>query len=278
LNEAQSAISIEKLVHRYPNGHEALHDIDLEISNGKVVALVGKNGAGKTTLAKHINALLRPTSGTVRVMGVDTSSMTASEMARKVGYVFQNPEDQLFESSVQDEVAFGPKNLGMNREDIKNQVTKALSLVGLSSLTSEHPYNLTYGQRKMLCIASILAMRPDILILDEPNAGQDYFGLSRLGTILEQLSRDGKTILLISHDMDFVATYSDEITLMHGGKVVAYGPTRSVLSDLSTLGLTAVRPPQVTRLAIRLSNDRIRHDIMTVDEMAETLINCARQA
>lgn len=271
MSDVKPSISIERLTHRYPNGHEALRAIDLEILHEKIVALIGKNGAGKTTLAKHINGLLKPTLGSVKVMGVDTSTKTASEMAKDVGYVFQNPEDQLFEASAHDEVAFGPRNLGMDREETESEVNHALSMVGLLPMISEHPYNLTYGQRKMLCIAAVLAMRPKILILDEPNAGQDYSGLQLLGTLLRELDREHKTILLISHDMDFVGEFSDETVLMHDGEIVAHGSTRSVLSDLSKLKSTAVRPPQVTRVAIQLSDDRVRHDIMTVREMVETL-------
>lgn len=134
--------------------------------------------AGKTTLAKHLNGLLKPTLGSVVIKGSDVSGKSASEMAHQVGYVFQNPEDQLFEASVIEEVAFGPKNLGMDEKQIDLEVKKVLSMVGLSHVISEHPYNLTYGQRKMLCIASVLAMRPELIILDEPNAGARLFWIA----------------------------------------------------------------------------------------------------
>jgi energy-coupling factor transport system ATP-binding protein len=265
------AISTQNLTYRYPNGHEALKEVTLEIPEGKIVSVIGKNGAGKTTLAKHINGLLKPTSGNVFVKGSKVSEKPASEMAHQVGYVFQNPEDQLFESSVVEEVAFGPRNLGMNPERIDLEVKNALTTVGLWSAISEHPYNLTYGQRKMLCIASVLAMRPDIIILDEPNAGQDYFGLRLLGMILEQLRNDNKTVIMISHDIEFVAQHSDESVLMHEGRVIAYARTRSILSDLTRLGSSAVRQPQITRLANNLSHLGVRPDIITVEEMVESL-------
>jgi cobalt transport protein ATP-binding subunit len=265
------AITTKDLTYRYPTGHEALRGVSISIQQGKVVSVIGKNGAGKTTLAKHLNGLLKPTSGSVVVQGVEVSGKSASEMAHQVGYVFQNPEDQLFESSVIEEVAFGPKNLGMSREQIDLEVKSALSMVGLLSVISEHPYNLTYGQRKMLCIASVLAMRPEIVILDEPNAGQDYSGLKNLGKILQYLRSQEKTVLMISHDIEFVAEHSDESVLMHEGRVITHASTRSVLSDTANLGSSAVRPPQVTRLALNLSRVGMRRDVITVREMVESL-------
>ncbi len=246
-------------------------DVSLEIGAGSVVSLIGRNGSGKTTLAKHLNALLKPSMGKVTVLGEDTEEKTASEMARLVGYAFQNPEDQLFESSVYDEVAFGPRNLLEDKEMVDQQVHTALDTVSLSSLVKEHPYNLNYGQRKMLCIASVLAMDPAVVVLDEPNAGQDYFGMLSLGSILQQLKARGKTCLLISHDIEFVSKHCDRTVLMENGKVLDYDSTRNVLSDLGKLASSAVIPSQVTRLAGRLSHLGIRRDIMTVEEMVDTL-------
>jgi energy-coupling factor transport system ATP-binding protein len=265
------AISTSELIYRYPTGQEALRGVSISIQEGKVVSIIGKNGAGKTTLAKHLNGLLKPTSGSVVVQGEEVSGKSTSEMAHHVGYVFQNPEDQLFESSVFEEVAFGPKNLGVSREQIDQEVRAALSMVGLLPVISEHPYNLTYGQRKMLCIASVLAMRPEIVILDEPNAGQDYFGLKLLGKILEKLRSEKKTVLMISHDIEFVAEHSDESVLMHDGRVIVHASTRSVLSDMANLSSSAVRPPQVTRLAFNLTRIGMKRDIITVREMVESI-------
>jgi energy-coupling factor transport system ATP-binding protein len=272
------AISVERLTFRYPNGQEALRDVTIGIETGRIVALIGKNGAGKTTLARHLNSLLKPTSGTVVVQGIDASKRSASEMAREVGYVFQNPEDQLFGSSVFEEVAFGPKNLGMGEERIKRQVEASLSMVGLLSFASEHPYNMPYGQRKMLCLASVLAMDTSIVIMDEPNAGQDYQGLCLLGSILAQLKRIGKTVLIISHDMEFVAEHCEKVVLMCDGRIIAYDSAKRILSDRSKLELSGARPPQVTRLAHGLSPNGIRSDIVTVEEMVEALVERSRKA
>lgn len=266
------AISVEHLTFRYPSGHEALRDVSLAIETGRVVALIGKNGAGKTTLARHFNGLLKSTSGKLMVRGVDPSKQSASQMAREVGYVFQNPEDQLFGSSVFEEVAFGPENLGMGEEQIKRQVETSLSTVGLLSYVSEHPYNMTYSQRKMLCLASVLAMDTNIVIMDEPNAGQDYRGLRLLGSILQQLRRVGKTVLIISHDMEFVATYCEDVVLMCDGRIIAHDPPKRVLSDQSKLELSGARPPQITRLAFNLCTQGIRSDIITVEEMVKVLV------
>jgi energy-coupling factor transport system ATP-binding protein len=271
------AISVEHLTFQYPNGHEALRDVTLDIETGSIVALIGKNGAGKTTLARHFNGLLKSTSGKVVVQGVDASKKSASEMAREVGYVFQNPEDQLFGSSVFEEVAFGPKNLGMGEEQIKGQVEASLSMVGLLSYAPEHPYNMTYGQRKMLCLASVLAMDTDIVIMDEPNAGQDYQGFCLLGSVLEQLKSVGKTVLVISHDMEFVARYCRNVVLMCDGRIIAYDSAKRVLSDQSKLELYGARPPQVTRLALSLSSHGIEPDIVTVEEMVRVLVERSRK-
>ena len=272
------AISVEHLTFRYPSGREALRDVSLAIETGRIVALIGKNGAGKTTLARHFNGLLKSTSGKVIVRGVDPSKESASQMAREVGYVFQNPEDQLFGSSVFEEVSFGPRNLGMGEEQIKRQVETSLSAVGLLSYVSEHPYSMTYGQRKMLCLASVLAMDTRIVIMDEPNAGQDYKGLLLLGSILQQLRRVGKTVLIISHDMEFVARYCEDVVLMCDGKIMAHDSPKRVLSDQSKLEISGARPPQVTRLALSLSTQGIRSDIITVEEMVEVLVERKRKA
>jgi len=205
------------------------------------------------------------------VAGIDASKMTASEMAGIVGYVFQNPEDQLFEASVFDEVAFGPKNLGMTKNQIKESVGEALTQVDLLPHFSTHPYNLTYGQRKMLCIASVLAMEPKIVVLDEPNAGQDFMGLIRLGRILEELKHKKKTVIIISHDIEFVASYTDETIVMHDGRAVAKDLTRTILSNPSILMSSALRPPQITRLAIRLSQHGVEKDAMTPNELADDI-------
>jgi len=271
------AVSVEDLVYQYPNGRVALRKVSLDIEVGKTVALIGKNGAGKTTLAKHFNSLLKPVSGRVTVAGIDTSKRSTSQMARIVGYVFQNPEDQLFGSSALEEVAFGPKNLGMNQEEIKRRTENALSMVGLLPYISEHPYNMTYGQRKMLCLASVLAMDPAVVVMDEPNAGQDYHGLRLLGSILDRLRGMRKTIVIISHDMEFVARECERVALMREGELIAYDSTRQILSDPSRLSLSSVRPPQVTRLAINLSHRGMRRDIMTVEEMIEVLVQSKRK-
>jgi len=265
------AVVVDNLTYRYPNGHLALKGVSLEITQGRTTAVIGKNGTGKTTLAKHLNSLLKPTSGSVTVMGIDASKRTTSEMAGSVGYVFQNPEDQLFEASVFEEVAFGPRNLGMAKAQIKQSVNEALSLVDLLPHVSTHPYNLTYGQRKMLCIASVLAMEPQIVVLDEPNAGQDFSGLNRLGKILEELNRKNKTVIIISHDIEFVASHTNEAIVMHDGRVTANDATRVVLSNSSVLATSALRPPLVTRLAIRLSKHGIKNDAMTPEELVEDI-------
>lgn len=247
----------------------------MAIRQAKVTALIGRNGAGKTTLAKHLNGLLKPTTGKVCVMGIDTSEKTASEMASIVGYAFQNPEDQLFEASVFEEVAFGPRNIGMNSTQIEQAVNSALSQVGLLAFASTHPYNLNYGQRKMLCIASTLALQPQIVVLDEPNAGQDHLGLVLLGKILKELNENGRTVIVISHDLEFVARYADRTVVMNEGTVHVDDLTRVVLTDSSALASSGLRPPQITRLAMRLRRHGVSSNVMIPEEFVEDFARVA---
>ena len=261
-------ISIRDLRFTYPNGVEALHGLSLDIAGGERVAIVGQNGSGKTTLSKQLNGLLRPTSGQVLIGDWDTHTHTAAQLARRVGFLFQNPDEQIFKNRVADEVAFGPRNLGLAASEVERRVTEALERAGLSDAREVHPYELLPAQRKWVALASVLAMETPILILDEPTTGQDARGLDRLGALVAELAQAGRTVVLVTHDMDFCAEHFDRVVVMGQGRVLMDGNKHAVLARADRLAETLVEPPQITRLSLALGRD---HPAMTVDEFLSQL-------
>ena len=246
------SIQIENISFTYPSGIPALAGVSLNIARGEAVALVGENGAGKTTLAKHLNGLLRPDFGRVLVDGMDTREHSVASMARWVSFAFQNPDDQLFESSVYRELAFGPRNLGLPDNEVNERVEEALELVTLGHERERHPYDLNISQRKLISIAAVLAMRSPIVILDEPTAGQDLPLKTRLGWIVEQLKEQDRTTIVISHDLGFCAEHLETIVVMAGGRILGEGPTEQILAEHDLLRRANVEPPQLVRLALEL--------------------------
>lgn len=246
-------ITVSDLAFSYPSGVEALHGVSLTFPPGEAVAILGENGAGKTTLVKHFNGLLRPTRGAVQVGDWDTREHTVAQLAARVGYVFQNPDDQLFERTVISEVVFGPKNLGQGDAEARESAREALARVGLADQAEKHPYDLHLSQRKLLALAAILAMHTPIIVLDEPTTGQDARGLARIGTIVDELKAAGRTVIAISHDVDFAAEHFERIIIMARGQVLAAGPARDIFGLTETLRDADVEPPQLTRLAATLA-------------------------
>jgi energy-coupling factor transport system ATP-binding protein len=263
-------IAISNVVFDYPTGVRALDGVTLSIAAGERVAIIGQNGSGKTTLAKHLNGLLRPTVGTVEVGGWDTRKHTVAQLARRVGFVFQNPTEQIFKSRVADEVGFGPRNLGLAPAAIAERVQSALERTGLSSVRDIHPYDLLPAQRKWVAIASVLAMDPAVYVLDEPTMGQDAHGLARLGGLIETLASAGGTVVTISHDIDFCAEHFARIVVMSQGRVLADGDRHTVFAQADLLAQTYVEPPQMTRLASALN---LAQTATTVSEFLEALRN-----
>jgi energy-coupling factor transport system ATP-binding protein len=246
-------IEVNQLSFTYPSGVRALRGVSLQIATGERVAIVGQNGAGKTTLVKHLNGLLKPTAaGGVYVGGRDTRQYSAAQMAQWVGYVFQNPDDQLFKSSVRAEVAFGPNNLGWEKMRVEEQTERALEMVELGNIAKRHPYDLSPGERKRVALAAVLAMDTPIVIFDEPTTGQDFAGVELIGRIVEWLGEREKTMIAISHDIDFCAEHFERTIVMSDGEVLLDGPTRTVLSQAEILMKSYVEPPQIVRLAERL--------------------------
>ena len=245
-------IEISKLEFTYPAGVQALRGISLTIEAGEQVAIVGQNGAGKTTLVKHLNGLLQPTSGYVRIGDWDTKEHSVAKLARRVGYVFQNPDEQLFSKNVGTEVAFGPRNLGHTNEQVQALVKDALGMTELSDKTETNPYDLSPTWRKMVALASIIAMDTDVVIFDEPTTGQDAANIARIANVIKVLRERGKTVITITHDIDFCAENFERVIAMSQGLILLDGQGNDVLGQEEVLATTYVDPPQLTRLGKRL--------------------------
>jgi energy-coupling factor transport system ATP-binding protein len=238
-------LRLEALVHVYPGGVRALDGVDLEIGSGERVALVGQNGSGKTTLVRHLDGLLRPTSGRVLVDGVDASTLRVAELARVVGLVFQDPDRQIFSGSVRAEVAFGPRNLGLRGDALDAAVDRALEAVALTDAADTNPYDLGGARRKLLALASVLAMGTPVLVLDEPTTGQDEHGVGIVRRVVDDAARDGRTVIAISHDMRFVAETFRRVVVLRAGRVVLDGPPDEVFAEPAwpALRSTYLEPP-----------------------------------
>jgi energy-coupling factor transport system ATP-binding protein len=241
-------IQIRDLTHTYPTGVEALAGVSLEIPAGARVALLGQNGAGKTTLVKHFNGLLKPTRGSVRIGDWDTREHSIAQLARRVGFVFQNPDDQLFKTSVEEEIAVGPTYLKIAPDAIQARVAYALDMCALRAVRTAHPYDLSPWQRRWIAIASVVAMQTPIVILDEPTTGQDAFGLARLARLLEEWRRQKVTVVMVTHDVDFAVEHFDDLCLMAGGKLLARGGAE-VFVETANVSRAALDLPQLMRLA-----------------------------
>ena len=266
------AIEVGDVRFRYsPSGPEVLHGVSLSIGPGEYVALIGQNGGGKTTLAKHFNGLLKPVSGTVRTIGMDTRTASVAQLARTVGYVYQNPDHQIFAQKVRTEVAFGPANLKLRPDEIERRVNEALDLVGLRELADDFAFSLGRGLRQKLAVASVLAMAPPVLVVDEPTTGLDLQGSRSILDLLGRWNEDGRTIVVVTHDLALVAERVPRTVVIADGRIVADGPTRRVLSDSAVLGRAFLRPPQVTRVAQRLTEFGVAPDVMTVAELQAEL-------
>jgi energy-coupling factor transport system ATP-binding protein len=261
-------VVISNLQFTYPNGVRALDGVSVSIEPGEQVAIVGQNGAGKTTLVKHLNGLLQPTSGQVLIGDWDTTKYSVAKLASRVGYVFQNPDEQLFSKTVGAEVAFGPRNLGFEAEKVQSLVRDALTLTELSDKTETNPYDLSVTWRKMVALASILSMDTEIVVFDEPTTGQDAVNMARIANVIAELRQRGKTVITITHDIDFCAENFERVIAMSQGKVILDGPANEVLGQDEILATTYVDPPQLTRLGKRLNFSKtVRNEKEFLDEL-----------
>lgn len=262
-------IQVVDLVYHYPDGTEALRGIDLTISGSEFIAFIGQNGSGKTTLSKCLNGLFKPTRGDVIVDSLNTRNTSIEQMVRRVGYVFQNPDHQLFNNNCWDEIAYGPRNIQLSEGEVKERVEDAAKVVGLpEDYFSEHPFFLPKGLRQRVAIASILALRPSVIIVDEPTTGQDAKQSLEIMDFLLSLNQGlGHTIIIITHDMPIVAHYARRIVAMGQGQIVVDGPTAEVFSQADKLAQTFIEPPQITQLAQNSAHLGFNPGTLTVDEM-----------
>jgi energy-coupling factor transporter ATP-binding protein EcfA2 len=267
--KGESIISLKDVSYSYPDGTAALRDVTLEFARGEFTAIIGQNGSGKTTLVKHIVGLLQPTVGEVRIFGKKTSEMSIKEIATKVGYVYQNPDHQLFCQTVYEECAYGLRNLGLSEPEIRRRVSEILGRVGLQGLEKVDTFLLGKGQRQRLAIASTLVMNPEVIIVDEPTTGQDMSQSTSIMELLASLHREGRTVLIVTHNMRLVAEYAERVVVMQAGRVVLDGDVRTVFSQVEKLREALITPPQITQLGQLLSGDSVTP--LTVEEMADMI-------
>jgi len=260
---------------RLPHEKKSLNQVSVQFTKGKIHAIIGASGSGKTTFAQHLNGLLKPSSGRVLLYCEDLQSRPALKTHQSVGIVFQFPESQLFAETVRQDVAFGPNNMGFSQERVEKLVAEALSLVNLplSSYESRPPLSLSGGEKRRVALAGVLAMDPDVLVLDEPTAGLDPSASRSLCLLLKQLAKKGKTIVVITHDMDFAALTADNTTILSAGKVVLQGSTRSTLTHPDLERKANLLPPTATQFALRLGvhNENRLHLPITLEELRSLL-------
>lgn len=240
-------IAFEEVWYGYEKEKPVLQGVSLAIRQGEFVAIIGGNGSGKTTLAKHCNGLYKPTQGMVTVNGQDTKAVPVAHLSRTVAYCYQNPDHQIFHSTVKAEVSFGPKNMGLSASETELVVNEALTAVGLADKGDEEPYFSSKGTRQKIAVASILAMRPQVVVLDEPTTGLDYRGMQEMMELVRRLHEGGHTIIVITHDMRLVAEYAQRVIVMQQGQVVCDGEPQQVFARPDILAAAQVEPPAMYR-------------------------------
>jgi cobalt/nickel transport system ATP-binding protein len=240
MSAAPPALEIRELAFAYPDATPALRGIDLLVRPGERVAVLGPNGAGKTTLVLHLNGILRPQQGWIRVGGLPVEGEHLREIRRRVGLVFQDPDDQLFMPTVEDDVAFGPRNLGVEGEELERRVESALAAVGMLDHRDRPPHHLSFGQRRRVAIATVLAMDPEVLVLDEPSSNLDPAGRRELAEVLRPLD---VTILMVTHDLPYALELCPRAVVMNEGRIVADGPTRELLADAALMAANRLELP-----------------------------------
>jgi len=266
-------IEVKDLYFTYPTGVEALKGITLTVDDGEFLAIMGQNGAGKTTLVKHFNGLLKPTEGEVVVDGVSTREVSVAQLARKVGFVFQNPDHQLFCETVEEEVAFALRNFGFEENAIKKRIDWALNLLDITQYRQTSPFMLSGGERKRVALASILAWDPQVVILDEPTIGQDHQQKEKLRQFIVQLNAQKKTVVVVTHDVEFVAECNPRVVLMTGGKIVAEGLAEEILTNQKLVAQASIVPPQITQIFLRLPDLGLPTNVIDVHEARKILLD-----
>lgn len=267
------AIDVSEARYVYPTGNVvALGGVDLHVEHGEILGIIGQNGSGKTTLTKLFNGLLKPTSGRVVVNGVDTAGHTVQQMAAHVGYVFQNPNHQLFARTVEAELEFGPRNIGVPEAEIAERVADAVEFFGLAGVVEEHPYRVSFPIRKLVGIASIVTMRPSILIFDEPSTGQDHHTTKIINDLMRRLREQGTTVVCVSHDMPLLADVVERVVVMKDTRIIADASPREVFADKALMARTNLQAPQATEISLQTVVPRGGPIALTPEELGDDLV------
>jgi energy-coupling factor transport system ATP-binding protein len=268
-----TALELDGVGFVYPDGTRALSAVDLAIAPGETVAIIGQNGSGKSTLVRHLDGLLRPTEGRVLHDGVDVAGVRVAALAARVGIAFQNPDRQIFAGRVRTEVEFGPRILGRSPAGVERAGAAALFAVGLADLAEANPYDLGYSRRKLLALASVMAMETPVIVLDEPTTGQDARGIARMRRIVADLRTAGRTVIAVSHDMRFVAETFERVVVMGGGRILLDATPGEVFAEPSwpVLASTFLRPTFAARVGARLGLGATPTDEAVVDALARRL-------
>ena len=265
-------ITVDDIQYVYPNQVKALKGVSLTINEGEFIAIMGQNGAGKTTLIKHFNGLLKPSQGTVRVNGVETKKSSVAALSRNVGFVFQNPDNQLFSETVEEEIAFALKNFGFEKDIIEKRITWALNLLSLTQYRKTSPFLLSGGERKRVALASVLAWDPETLILDEPTIGQDHEQKEKLRQFIMQMQTQKKTVVMVTHDVEFVAECNPRVLLMKDGKIVADGIAKEILTNPELLAASSIVLPQIAQIFAKLTPLGLPKDVIDIYEAKEVIL------
>ena len=269
-------LSTKNLSYTYPDGTHALKNVNMEILKGQKVAIMGPNGAGKSTLFSHFNGLTEPTSGHIELDGktMKYDKKTLLEVRQKVGIVFQDPNDQLFAPTVKEDVAFGPMNLGLSYEEVEKRVSEALELVGMEKFRDKTPHHLSGGQQKRVAIAGIIAMRPEIMILDEPTAGLDPEGVDKVLDILNDLNKDGMSIVISSHDIEMVNGFAEKIFVLNDGEILASGDKHEIFSNKELLKTAHLKAPIATEILYKLKSNGFDVDTtkISINEVVDEIM------
>ena len=264
-------IRTEDIYFTYPSGTKALLGVTVEIKDNEFVAIMGENGAGKSTLVKHFNGLLKPSKGEIYVDGVNTRRASVAELSRKVGLVFQNPDHQLFCETVEEEIVFGLKNFGFEEDVIAKKVEWVLDFLNIARYRKLSPFMLSGGERKRVALAAVLAWDPKIIVLDEPTIGQDYAQKEKLRQFIKTFNAQGKIVVMVTHDVEFVADCAPRIIILSGGKIEADGSAKEILTDRETLLKASIIPPQITQIINEMSDLGLQKDIIDIYEAKEII-------
>ena len=270
-------IQVRDLWYQYTEDIIALKGISLDIKEGDFVAVIGQNGSGKTTLVKHFNGLHKPTKGQVIVDGQDTKGLPVGEIARTVGFVFQNPDHQIFCATTREEIGFGPRNLGLEGDELEERVEEALAYFGLTEHADSPPAVLGFGTRRKISIAAVYSMRPRVFVLDEPTTGLDWKSAMDLMQVIQDMNEMGHTIILVTHDMKIVCEFARSSLVLCDGQILVYNDTRTVFKHSDILKETQIEPPQITELAKKMTSFGMPDDVLTVDEFHAAYTNRRRR-